>query len=162
MVTLLGCVLAVLLTAGQLPPKEGRIESVKDEKANFASFTTYRWEKAYEAYDKAVHQLIVNTIDAEMAARGFKKIEGDSASVSIRYFTVVRTDVMLDKLDEYEKKGLPAPTKTLGRLAIVMRDAANNRVWAADTVQPLKNEPATRDAEIRQVIGKMFETYPKK
>jgi uncharacterized protein DUF4136 len=166
MVKLLGCALALLvsatLSATQLPPKEGRIESLKDSKANFASFTTYRWEKAYEAYDKNIHKLIVDTIDAELAARGFKKVEDNSASVSVRYFTVVRTDVMLDKLDEYEKKGLPAPTKTLGRLAIVMRDAKNNRVWAADTVQPLKNEPATRDAEIKQVIARMFATYDKK
>jgi uncharacterized protein DUF4136 len=160
MVKLLGCALALMLSATQLPPKAGKIESVKDSKANFASFTTYRWEKAYDAYDKSIHQLIVDTIDAEMAARGLKKVESGPASVNIRYYTVLRTDVNLDKLEEYEKKGVPAPTTKLGRLAIVMRDAADKRVWAADTVQALKEEPGTRDQEIRQVIGRMFETYP--
>src|SRR4029453_2181530 len=78
MVKLLGCALALLVSATQLPPKEGKIESLKDSKANFASFTTYRWEKAYEAYDKNIHKLIVDTIDAELAARGFKKVEDNS------------------------------------------------------------------------------------
>ena len=35
--------------------------------------------------------------------------------------------------------------------SIVMRDAANDRVWAADTVQPLDSDAATRDRDIRQI-----------
>ena len=160
MVKLLGYTLALLLATTQLPPKEGRIESVKESKAPFASFTTYRWEKGYDAYDKSIHKTIVDAIDAELAARGFSKVTSGAAAVTVRYHTVVRTDVLLDKLDEFEKAGKVAPTKALGRLVIVMRDAADKRVWAADTVQPVHADPATRERDLRDVISRMFATYP--
>src|SRR5262245_20827852 len=159
---LIGVALSLLLSFAQVPPKEGKIESVKDDKANFASFTTYRWERGHEAYDKSIHKLIVDAVDAEMAARGFRKIETGTPSVTLRYHTVVRTDVLLDKLDEFEREGKVAPTKTLGRLILVMRDAGDRQVWAADTVQLMKSDSATRNRDIQQVITKMFATYPKK
>jgi hypothetical protein len=158
-VKLVVCALAVLVASAQLPPKEGKIESVKDAKANFASFTTYRWEPGYEAYDKSVHRVLVDAIDAELAARGFKKQEGGTASVTIRYHTVVRTDVSLDTLDEFERAGKIAPARALGRLVIVMRTPDNQRVWAADTVQPIPDS-SNRDADLRQIVARMFETYP--
>jgi Domain of unknown function (DUF4136) len=151
--------LAVLVASAQLPPKEGKIESVKDAKANFASFTTYKWEPGYEAYDKSVHRLLVDAIDGELVARGFKKLDGNAASVTIRYHTVVRTDVSLDTLDEYERAGKIAPARQLGRLVIVMRTPDNKRVWAADTVQPIP-DASTREADLRQIVARLFETYP--
>jgi hypothetical protein len=154
------CAIALLLSLGQLPPKEGKIESRKDDKADFGAFTTYVWDKGYEAYDRAAHKAIVEAIDAEMAARGFRKLESGPASVTMRYHTVVRTDVLLDKLEEFEREGKVAPTKALGRLVIVMRDANNKQVWAADTVQALSTDAATRDRDIRQYVRRMFETYP--
>jgi len=153
------CALMVFVSSGQLPPKEGRIESIKDAKANFQSFTTYRWEKGYEAYDPSVHRHIVQAIDAELAARGFRKLETGAATVTIRYHTTVRNDVSLDTLDEFERAGKVAPGRALGRLVIVMRTPDNQRVWAADTVQPLP-ETATREGELRQIVSRMFETYP--
>ncbi len=157
---LVGCVMAVVLSFVQAPPKEGKIESLKDPKANFAAFTTYTWEKGYEAHDVSAHKVIVEAIDAEMAARGFRKLESGTGNVTIRYHTNVRTDVDLDKIDAYEREGKLAPTKTLGRLVIVMRDASNKRVWAADTVQPINADAAARNSQIRQYVARLFETYP--
>ena len=38
-----GCAIALFVfSVPQLPPKEGKIESLKDSKANFAAFTTYQ------------------------------------------------------------------------------------------------------------------------
>ena len=92
----------------------------------------------------------MDAIDAELAARGFSKVTSGAAAVTVRYHTVVRTDVLLDKLDEFERAGKVAPTKALGRLVIVMRDAADKRVWAADTVQPVHADPATRERDLRR------------
>jgi hypothetical protein len=156
----LGVAMAVVLSLSQMPPKEGKIESIKDPKANFASFTTYRWEAGHEAFDKSIHKTLVDTIDAELAARGLRKLDTGTPSVMVRYHTVVRTDVLLDKLDEFEREGKGTPTKTLGRLVIVMRDANQKQVWAADTVQPVHADSATRNRDFTQVVSRMFETYP--
>jgi hypothetical protein len=161
MTKLLGCAIAVLLSFNQLPPKEGKIATVTDPKANFAAFTTYTWEKGYEAHDVSAHKVLVEAIDAEMAARGFRKLESGAGNVTIRYHTNVRSDVDLDKVDEYERSGKIAPTKMLGRLVIVMRDANNKQVWAADTVQPINaTDAAARNSQIRQYVTRLFETYP--
>jgi uncharacterized protein DUF4136 len=157
---LVGSLLALMLSFAQAPPKEGTIATVKDPKADFGAYTTYTWEKGYDAYDPAVHKAIVEAIDAEMAARGFRKLPSGTGSVNIRYHTVVRTDVVLDKLDEMEREKKPTPTKNLGRLVIVMRDTSNRRVWAADTVQPIPPNTATHTDLIRQTVGRLFETYP--
>lgn len=160
---LLACVMAVLLSSTQLPPKEGKVASVTDPKADFSKLTTYVWEKGQETFDPTAHKTIVDAIDAEMAARGFRKVTSAASDVKIRYHTVVRTDIPLDKLDEIEKgTTTQAQTKNLGRLVIVMRDGSNRRLWAADTVQPLSSDRQVAYKEIAPIVKKLFETYPAK
>jgi Domain of unknown function (DUF4136) len=152
--------LAILLSLTQLPPKEGKIETTKDSKTDFSKFTTYTWVQGYPAHDQVAHKVITEGIEAELAARGFNKLEQGQGSVNIRYFTVLRTDVDLDSLDKMKKEGKPPETKNLGRLVIVMRDATDKRVWTADTVQPVSLDPTTRAEQIRSLVARMFETYP--
>jgi uncharacterized protein DUF4136 len=162
MLKLVGCAVALLLSLNQnqLPPKEGKIATVSDPKANFAAFKTYTWEKGYEAHDPSAHKTIVEAVDAELAARGFQKLPSGQGDVNIRYHTNVRTDVDLKKISDYEREGKLAPTKMLGRLVIVMRDAKNTQVWAADTVQAIDADSGTRNNQIKQLIVEMFENYP--
>jgi hypothetical protein len=153
--------LALLLSIAQTPPKEGVIKSEKDPKTNFASFTTYSWVQGWPAADRVAHKAVTDGIEAELAALGFKKVD-KGASVTIRYFTTLRTDVDLKSLEEMERQGKPPVMKNLGRLVIVMRDATDKRVWAADTVQPVSSDAATRADEIRKLVARMFETYTAK
>jgi hypothetical protein len=158
--SLLSCVLLVLLSFSQQPPKPGKIEIIKDPKADFSSFTTYKWERGYVAYDPAIHKAIVDAVDAELTARGLRKVETTDASVTVRYHTVLRTDVNLDTLAEYERSGKVAPAQPLGRLVIVLRDPNNRQVWAADTVQPIAGDGASRPRFVTETVVRMFESYP--
>ena len=160
--SVVSCVLMVLLSLvqNQQPPKPGKIEIVKDPKANFASFTTYKWEKGYSAYDPTVHKSIVDAVDAELTARGLRKVETGDASVTVRYHTVLRTDVNLETLAEFERSGKVAPAQPLGRLVIVLRDPNNRQVWAADTVQPIVGDAESRPRFVTQTVVQMFESYP--
>jgi hypothetical protein len=156
---LLTVVFAVLLFSSQLPPKPGTVASVMDKKADFSVLKTYTWEKGQETFDPTAHKAIVDAINAEMAARGFTLQTSGGANVTIRYHTVTRTDVVLDKLDEVEKQKQP-PTKNLGRLVIVMQDGSRKRLWAADTVQPLDPDLKNVYKEIPSIVKTLFETYP--
>jgi Domain of unknown function (DUF4136) len=153
---------ALLLSIAQLPPKEGVIASTKDPKADFSKFTTYTWVQGQPAADRVAHKAVTDGIEAELAALGLQRLDKGQGSVTIRYFSVMRTDVDLETLDKMEKEGKPPVTKNLGRLVIVMRDAADKRVWAADTVQPVSSDAATRAQDIRRLVTRMFETYPGK
>jgi hypothetical protein len=150
---------AAVLSAGQVP-KVGKVETVKDEKAAFASFATYAWEPGSKAFRPDVHVMIVDAIDAELAGRGLRKVDNGAASVTVRYDSGVRTDVVLDKFDDAMRANQPAPTKEIGRLIITMRDPSKHRVWAADTVQPLPADAALRKEMVRGVVASMYETYP--
>ena len=150
---------ALLLSAGQVP-KVGKVETVKDAKAPFASFTTYAWESGSKAFRPDVHVMIVDAIDAELAARGLRKVENGAASVTVRYDSGVRNDVVLEKFDDAMRANQPAPTKEIGRLIITMRDPSKHRVWAADTVQPLPTDAAMRKEMLRSVVASMYDTYP--
>jgi hypothetical protein len=152
--------LVVLLSTTQLPPKVGKIQSMSDPKANFASLATYTWERGDEAYDPTAHRAIVDAINAEMAARGFRLLPSGKGDVTVQYHTITRTDVDLDKLDETLRQNKPAPTQKLGRLVVQMRDASNRRIWAADTVQPLHSELAQVYKDIPSIVEQLFETYP--
>ena len=153
---------ALLLSFAQLPPKEGVIRSTKDPKADFSTFTTYSWVKGQPAADRVAHNAVVTGIEAELAALGLQKIDKGQSSVTIRYSSVMWTDVDLESLDEMEKLGKPPNSRNLGRLIIAMRDRADKRVWAADTVQPVSADAATRAEDIRRLVTRMFEKYPRK
>ncbi len=158
-------VLMAALMLAQAAPKEGKIDTVQDKSANFAAFKSYSWAKGQEAYNPSVHKIIVEAIDAEMSARGFTKVEGGAADVTIRYHTILSTKVDLDKLEELPKADQPAPasaTVDVGRLVIAMRTVQGDKqVWAASTTDSITRDPASRDQAIRGVVGRLFETYPK-
>jgi Domain of unknown function (DUF4136) len=159
-VKLLVTAFALLLSVAQLPPKEGAIRSTKDPKADFSTFTTYTWVRGWPAADRVAHNAVTEGIEAELAALGLQKLDKGQGSVTIRYSSVMRTDVDLETLDKMEKAGKPPVTRNLGRLIIDMRDAADKRVWTADTVQLVSANPATRAEDIRRLVTRMFETYP--
>ena len=152
--------IAILLSSGQLPPKAGTVVSKTEPKVDFSKFTTYTWARGQDTFDKKAHAAVVAAVDAEMAKRGFKQASSGAGDVTIRYFSVVRTDVDLDKIEEAQRQNKPAPTQSLGRLVVVMRDASDRRVWAADTVQPLSADRETVYGEIPSVVAKLFEKYP--
>jgi hypothetical protein len=152
--------LAVLVSSTQLPPKEGAVASVREAKADFSKLTTYSWERGQEAFDRKAHAAIVAAIDGQMKALGFRQVLAGKADVTVRYFSALRTDVDLDELEKWEREGNVAPARNLGRLAVVMRDGSNRRLWAADTVQPLSSELPKAYEEISPVVAKLFATYP--
>ncbi len=100
-----------------------------------------------------------------MSALGFTKAAGKPADVAIRYLAVRSTSIDLKKLSEIEKAGgdKAGADYTVGRLIIAMQDVKTGKqLWAADCVERLNPAVAERDATIRQVATRMFETYPTK
>ena len=98
----------------------------------------------------------------EMASLGLKKVESRPADLTIRYLAVRSTSVDLDKLEALKKEGKDqaGADVTVGRLVIVMDDAKARRLWAADSVEIMNPSAAEREAAIKAVVARMFDTYP--
>jgi len=152
-------VLLVALIAAQAPPI-GKVDSTFDKKANFASFRTYAWTPGSHAFNPAAHQLIVEALDAEMAARGFTKV-ATGADVTLSYSSMAVKNVDLNALDKAERAGSAAPTKDLGRLVVVMRTPARRQLWSAATREYLEPDIEKLGATLKAVTARLFETYPK-
>jgi hypothetical protein len=159
----IGGLMILLLFATQGRPALGKINSTYDKTASFATFTTYRWVGGVSAADPSAHKAIVSAIDAEMASLGLKRVEGGAGDVTLRYLAVRSTSVDLEKLEALQKQGGDAAGAdfSVGRLVIVMEDAASSRrLWAADGMERLNPAAAERDRTISAVVARMFETYP--
>jgi hypothetical protein len=156
------CLLAVMLIAA--PQDLGKVASTVDKKVDFTAFHTYAWEKGHEAYDRGVHQTIVDAIDAQMAALGLKKVDAGKGDVAIRYHVVRGSDVDLDLLKKLQKESqtAPAPEKILGSLAIVLyAPRGTEPLWEAHTRSHLNEDPKVREQEIRNAVVALFKTYPR-
>ena len=161
----LGGLMMLMLFVAQGRPAPGKVNSTYDESANFQTLKTYSWVQGSPAFDPSVDKAIVAAVDSEMSALGFTKAAGASADVAIRYLAVRSTSVDLEKLKELEKSGgdKAGADYTVGRLVIAMQDAKTSKqLWAADCVERLNPAVAERDATIKQVATRMFETYPTK
>src|SRR5688572_1205211 len=73
-------------------PKYG-VSAKADKKADFTKFKTYRWDGGWKAFDKNVHQHIVDAVDRELQTLGLEKLAAGPTDVTVTYATVHRTDV---------------------------------------------------------------------
>ena len=152
-------VLLVALITAQVPPI-GKADSTFDKKANFASFRTYTWTPGTHAFNPVAHKLIVEALEAEMAARGFTKV-ATGGDVTLSYSSMAVKNVDLKDLGKAERAGSEAPTKDLGKLVVVMRTQARQQLWSAATREYLDPNIEKLGATIKTVAARLFETYPK-
>ena len=151
--------LSVFLVVAQ-GSKVGEVETSFDKRANFQAFRTYSWQPGYDAYDPAVHKLIIAAIDQEMAGLGFSKV-ASGGDVTIAYYSVLSTEVDLKALEKLQREGktTPPPEKSLGRLMVIMRKPnVEERLWSASTREHVSRDQA--ETAIRTVTKRLFEKYP--
>jgi hypothetical protein len=151
--------LSIVLAAAQ-GAKVGEVETSFDKRASFQAFKTYSWQPGYDAYDPAIHKLIVSAIDQEMAGLGFAKV-ASGADVTIAYYSVLSTEVDLKALEKLQREGKATASaeKSLGRLMVIMRKPnVEERLWSATTREHISREQA--EATIRTVAKRLFEKYP--
>lgn len=152
-------VLLVALVTAQVPPI-GKVDSTFDKQANFAAFRTYTWTPGTHAFNPTAHKVIIEALEADMAARGFTKV-ATGGDVTLSYSSMAVANVDLKDLGKAERAGGAAPTKTLGKLVVVMRNAARQQLWSAATREYLEPDIDKLAATIKTVTARLFETYPK-
>jgi hypothetical protein len=156
-------VLALLLLVVQdAPPKRGQIVSSAERAQDFAAISSYAWEKGAEAFDRSIHQALVDAVEAELSARGFKKVDAKAADVTVAYFASGTAELDFNELDKARGKEIP-PSKTVATLGLAMyRQPSRSRMWTAQTRQYVDASLDKRDSTIRTLVASLFETLPRK
>jgi hypothetical protein len=152
----------LLLLGVQEAPRRGQITSSVDRTQDFAAISTYAWEKGGEAFDRGIHQALVEAVDAELAARLVRKVDLEAADVTVAYYAMGTSELDFDELDRAGGKEI-APSKTVGTLAVAMyRRPGRARIWSAQTRQYVDVSPEKRAATARTLVASLFETLPRK
>jgi hypothetical protein len=158
----LGWVLVLLMFVAQ-PPKPGKVASEYDKKTDFSKYRTYTWMPGLEARVPEAHTLIVAGIDREMSGLGLTRVAGADADLTVTYHSLRSTYINLKELEKAQRDGNKeqAPTYDLGKLVIVVHENGSKRqLWAANTAEYLRPDPAAREQTINQAVTKIFATYP--
>ncbi|HEX2451801.1 MAG TPA: DUF4136 domain-containing protein [Gemmatimonadales bacterium] len=140
-----------------------------DKTANFAGFKTYAWVDGRNVKDELNHKRIVAAVDAQLAARGFTKVEaGASPDVLVAYNVGFGQEV---QISGYAPGYRPAARwgsaraeqVLVGALGVEIVDAKTRTMtWRAIARKDLDEDasPEKRERNLNKAVAKMFEKYP--
>jgi len=147
-----------------------------DRTANFSKFRTYAWVRGNPVSDELNHQRIMGAVDAQLAMRGFSRVEvGKNPDVLVAYHAAFDQSLQVNVFGSggwgpYGFGGsrvgnARADRITVGSLVVDMVDATAKRiVWRGTASQDLdpRANAEKKDKNITKAVEKMFKNYPPK
>jgi hypothetical protein len=178
-------VLAWLFVAiGTTVAQDVRYDYDKDK--DFSKYHTYKWVsiKGADQTDQLTAKRIMDSIDANMASKGFTKTDNDNADFFIAYQTAVGTEKQFTSYNTgwgygpgwgggwYGYNGMSTSTTYgststvyVGQLDISMYDPATKQlIWrgqASKTLDP-KAKPEKKEKNINKAVQKLLKNFPPK
>jgi hypothetical protein len=142
-----------------------------DKSASFGRYKTYAWVRGSDVNDALTHKRIVNAIDAQLAAKGFARVETtETPDVLVAYHASFDNDLQINATGwggyRWNRSGTARVEEILvGTIAVDMVDAKTNSiVWRgmASKEIDVKASPEKRDKNINKAAEKVFKHYPPK
>jgi hypothetical protein len=176
-------VLLALLVAGTSHAFAQDVRYNFDKQADFTTFKTYRWVpiKGAPTVNDLVDLQIKASIEAELAAKGLTKAEGDAADLLVGYQAAVGTEKQYTSFDSgwgygpgwgggwYGGGGgmTSGQTSTIyvGQIAVDLYSSkSKSLVWrgvASKTIDT-KAKPDKQQKNLQKAMAKVFKNYPPK
>jgi hypothetical protein len=155
-----------------------------DKATDFSKFKTYKWVNLKDAtkMNDLVDKQIKDTVDAELATKGLKKVDEDSANLYVGYQAAIGQEKQFTSYSTdwgygggwnrggWYGGGMGSSTTTgqtdtiyVGQLAVDMYDSANkDLVWrglASKTIDE-KAKPEKQQKNLAKAVKKLFKNYP--
>lgn len=149
------------------------VSSNFDQSTNFANYKTYKWIQipgGVKVNDIVAGQ-ITQAVDAQMALKGFAKIDSDNADLYVAYQVATSHE---QQLDVYGSGGFrwgggfgtaTTSTLTVGSVDVDMYDSkAKMLVWRGTATKTLDANASAekRQKNIRKAIDKLLKDFPPK
>ena len=144
-----------------------------DKGADFSGLKTYAWVRGTPVNDELNHKRIVNAIDAQLAAKGFTKVEaGANPDVLVAYHASFNRDLQVTGFNTGWGGYRFGPGGTgsarvdqivVGTLIVDLVDAAKKTiVWRGVATKDLdpNASPEKREKNINKAAEKLFKNYP--
>jgi hypothetical protein len=153
-----------------------------DKSTDFTKFKTYEWVVIKDATqaDSLTDKQIKAAVDAQLAAKGLRKLEGEDASLYVAYQAAIGTEKQFTSFNSgwgygpgwygggwygYGGGVTTGQTSTIynGQLVLDMYDPANHDlIWrgvASKSLDP-KAKPEKREKNLNKAVAKLLKNYP--
>ena len=146
---------------------------------DFSKYKTYKWQRDSKARypEPVVDQILVSSIDEQLAAKGLTKSSGDTADLYVVYQVVVMEDAALNSITHHIEwqggenvmAGFSGGTTTSvnmirkGWMIIDLHDVSlKQNVWQATATKTLGKgkDPKKIKRNAQKAMEKIFRNYP--
>lgn len=144
-----------------------------DKGADFSTFKTYAWVRGTQLSDALNHKRIVSAVDAQMASKGFTRVETSSnPDVLVAYHATFDRDLQITgfssgwggfRFAAHRSGSARAEEILTGTLAVDIVDAKTRTiVWRGTASKDIdvKASPEKREKNINRAAEKLFKNYP--
>ncbi|HWW74745.1 MAG TPA: DUF4136 domain-containing protein [Pyrinomonadaceae bacterium] len=177
--------LCLLFLAGAAAARAQDVSVDFDRSNDFSKFKTYSWADGVPAKNPLIDQQIRSNIEGELAARGLRRVEGES-DLRVLYMVAVDRDIEFAKSRwsttgdwaSQMRSGISVRSQTwdveVGTLVVFLTDASDKQLlWrgtASTMLDKRSNKGSIMDAmneearkaekRVRKSVEKMFKQYP--
>jgi hypothetical protein len=146
-----------------------------DKAANFSSYKTYSWARGTPAPNPLSDRRIIAGVDAQLAAKGWQKVESNPDVVVI-YSAATSTETQINTFDSggpwggyrwgWGGYGGGMSTTTVekilvGELIVDMADVKNKEfIWRGKASDTLSDKPEKNQKKLAKALAKMFKNFP--
>ena len=158
----------LLLLAGSAFPQKVSVDY--DREADFSKYKTYAWAEGISAKDPFMHQRIVDAIDAQLAAKGWTKVDrSQDPDAYVLYQAAVSEEKEVQVWGTGYGRGWRYGGGTtqvdvnkilIGQLVVDIGDAASKKlVWRGRASDTLSDKPEKNEKKIKKAVEKMFKKF---
>jgi len=169
--------IGVVVLAACLSASAQKVRVGADPGVDLTKYKTYAWDKGTAGVNAVVNQIIINAVDAQMAAKGVSKVETD-ADLTLSAFVWTESDMQVSNPSWAPQlnplaTGVAVPSQswvvTRGTLVVNMSDTkTKNEVWRGTASDTMKHGPTgdkvkdakTAEKPIKKAVEKMFKQFP--
>lgn len=168
---------SVLALLGAVTVSAQKVSVGADPGVDLAKYKTYGWSSNSASPNAVISQMIISSVDAQLAAKGLKKVE-TNPELTVVVFGSTESDMQVSNpswapsLNSIATGVVVGPQSfvvTKGTLVIDLEDAkTKTSVWRGQATETLDHGPTgdrARDAKmvekpIRNAVTKMFKQFP--
>jgi Domain of unknown function (DUF4136) len=158
-------VLALLLLATSAFGQKVTTDSVPG--VNWSSFHTYSWGEGTPAQDPIMAQRIVSGIDAQLAAKGLKKVDSDpDLIVTYHAATDQQKSLNWNNFGGWGRFGggmgsAQVDTMVIGQLKVYIGDYKQKKfIWSGTAQDSVNGDPQKNAKKLDKALTKMFQKFP--
>jgi len=162
-------VLTVLLVTGTMVAQQTSVDY--DHDADFTKYKKYAWAEGIPAKDAFNHKRIVDAIEAQLAAKGWTRVEPNQSPDAYVLYQAAVTEQKEAQVwgtgygAGWRRGGgttqIDVTTILIGQLVVDIGDAATQKlVWRGRASDTLSDKPEKNEKKIKKAAEKLFKKFP--